>query len=147
MIKICINVTSHALDPPPCHKLSHLLGPPPPSSVTYFMDGPFTCMCKQIFVKIFFVRSAFSCVRASYDLCAHAHAHSLEGTLPTTWTPHHFFTSTAVIANHKTPSPSSSTSSIRHPRAFHSKFKSHLFKHSYPDPSGQSRFPSERHPP
>ena len=41
MIKICISVTSHALDPPsPCHKLSHLLGPPPPSSVTYFMDGP-----------------------------------------------------------------------------------------------------------
>src|SRR6218665_2960925 len=27
--------------PPPCHKLSHLLGPPPPSSVTYFMDGPY----------------------------------------------------------------------------------------------------------
>ena len=40
MIKICISVTSHALDPTPdpCHKLSHLLGPP--SSVTYFMDGP-----------------------------------------------------------------------------------------------------------
>jgi len=27
------------------------------------------------------VRSMFSCVRASYDLCARAHAHSLEGTL------------------------------------------------------------------
>ena len=40
MIKICISVTSHALDPLPCHKLSHLLGPPPPSSVTYFMDSP-----------------------------------------------------------------------------------------------------------
>jgi len=24
-----ISVTSHALDPSPCHKLSHLLGPPP----------------------------------------------------------------------------------------------------------------------
>ena len=35
-----ISVTSHALDPLPCHKLSHLLGPPPLSSVTYFMDGP-----------------------------------------------------------------------------------------------------------
>ena len=31
-------MTSHDLDPSPCHKLSHLLGPP--SSVTYFMDGP-----------------------------------------------------------------------------------------------------------
>ena len=30
------------LTPPlPYHKLSHLLGPPPPSSVTYFMDGPY----------------------------------------------------------------------------------------------------------
>ena len=29
------------IPPPPCHKLSHLLGPPQPSSVTYFMDGPF----------------------------------------------------------------------------------------------------------
>ena len=27
---------------PPCHKLSHFLGPPPPSSVTYFMDGPYS---------------------------------------------------------------------------------------------------------
>src|SRR6218665_2989114 len=36
------SVTSHALGPPSlCHKLSHLLGPPPPSSVTYFMDGPY----------------------------------------------------------------------------------------------------------
>ena len=24
-----ISVTSHALDPSPCHKLSHFLGPPP----------------------------------------------------------------------------------------------------------------------
>src|SRR6218665_3957406 len=27
--KKCISVTSHALSPLPCHKLSHLLGPPP----------------------------------------------------------------------------------------------------------------------
>src|SRR6218665_980186 len=39
--KNCLSVTSHALDPLSCHKLSHLLGPPPPSSVTYFMDGPY----------------------------------------------------------------------------------------------------------
>ena len=34
---------SHALGPPPplYHKLSDFLGPPPPSSVTYFMDGPY----------------------------------------------------------------------------------------------------------
>ena len=31
--------------PSPCHKLSHLLGPPAPSSVTYFMDGPFIVFC------------------------------------------------------------------------------------------------------
>src|SRR6218665_2545864 len=38
MIKICISVTSHALDPP----LSQAVTPsrtPSPSSVTYFMDG------------------------------------------------------------------------------------------------------------
>ena len=33
------------------------------------------------------------------------------------------------------------------PRAFHSKLKCHLFKHSYPDPSDRSPSPSERHPP
>src|SRR6218665_1850272 len=52
--------------------------------------------------------------------------------LPPELDPHHFFASTAVIANHKT--SSSSASSIRHPRAFHSKLKSHLFKHSFPLP-------------
>jgi len=29
------------------------------------------------------VRSKFSCVHSSHDLCARAHAHSLEGTLVT----------------------------------------------------------------
>jgi len=38
--KKIISVTSHALDPFPCHKLSHLVGPPSLSSVTYFMDAP-----------------------------------------------------------------------------------------------------------
>ena len=33
------------------------------------------------------------------------------------------------------------------PRAFHSKLKSHLFKHSYPDPSDHSPSPSQQHPP
>ena len=28
--KNVVSVASHAIDPPPCHKLSHLLGPPPP---------------------------------------------------------------------------------------------------------------------
>jgi len=40
MIKRIISVTSHALDPLSCHKLSHFLGPLPLSSVTYFMDRP-----------------------------------------------------------------------------------------------------------
>jgi len=31
------------------------------------------------------VRSRYSCVRGSHDLCAHAHAHSLEGTLLISW--------------------------------------------------------------
>src|SRR6218665_390438 len=31
-------------------------------------------------------------------------------------------------------------------RAFHSKLKSHLFKHSYPDPSDHCPFPSQQHP-
>jgi len=38
-------------------------------------------MCKNIFGNVF-VRALFSCVRMSYDLCAHAH--SLEGTLIST---------------------------------------------------------------
>src|SRR6218665_2322589 len=33
------------------------------------------------------------------------------------------------------------------PRAFHSKLKSYLFKHSYPDPSDHSPSPSQQHPP
>jgi len=28
------------------------------------------------------MRSVFSCVRSSHDLCANAHTHGLEGTLP-----------------------------------------------------------------
>ena len=40
---------------------------------------------------------------------------------PTTRTPHHFFTSTGVIANHKT--SSSSASSIRHPQGLPLKVK------------------------
>src|SRR6218665_1783760 len=33
------------------------------------------------------------------------------------------------------------------PRAFHSKLKSHLFNHSYSDPSDHSPSPSQKHPP
>ena len=35
----------------------------------------------NIFGGKIYVRSKFSCVRSSHDLCAHAHAHSLQGTL------------------------------------------------------------------
>jgi len=38
-------------------------------------------MCKNIFVGNIYVRSKFSCVHSSHDLCVRAHAHSLEGTL------------------------------------------------------------------
>jgi len=37
---------------------------------------------KHIFGGNSYVRSKFSCVRSSHDLCAHAHANSLEGKLP-----------------------------------------------------------------
>ena len=42
------SVTSHALGPLPCHKLSHLLGPPHPSSVMYFMDDLIFILCDNI---------------------------------------------------------------------------------------------------
>src|SRR6218665_1899286 len=48
-----ISVTSHALYPSLCHKLSHLLGPPPPSSVTFVMDGPLsTLMVRSLKLNI-----------------------------------------------------------------------------------------------
>ena len=38
-------------------------------------------MCKKIVGGNIYVRSKFSCVHLSHDLCACARAHSLEGTL------------------------------------------------------------------
>src|SRR6218665_2719876 len=39
--------------PSPCHKLSHLLEPPPLSSMTYFMDGPYTtCQTTEQFMML-----------------------------------------------------------------------------------------------
>src|SRR6218665_620798 len=38
-------------------------------------------MCKTQFGGNIYVRSKFSCVRSSHDLCVRAHARSLEGTL------------------------------------------------------------------
>ena len=38
-------------------------------------------MCKNMCSRKMYVRSKFSCVRSSHRLCAHAHAHSLEGAL------------------------------------------------------------------
>src|SRR6218665_2627769 len=40
MIKICISVTSHALDPSPLSQTVTPSRTPSPSSVAYFMDGP-----------------------------------------------------------------------------------------------------------
>src|SRR6218665_459872 len=36
---------------------------------------------KHIYGRNTYVRSKFSCMRSSHGLCAHAHMHSLEGTL------------------------------------------------------------------
>src|SRR6218665_2592467 len=41
------DVKSPWTPPPPCHKLSHLLGPPPPSTITYFMNGPYA-ICSRV---------------------------------------------------------------------------------------------------
>jgi len=38
-------------------------------------------MCKHIFLRKAYVHFKVSCMHSSYDLCACAHAHSLEGTL------------------------------------------------------------------
>src|SRR6218665_3311596 len=38
-------------------------------------------MCKKHFRREHFCALKFSCLRSSQDLCAHAHAHSLKGTL------------------------------------------------------------------
>src|SRR6218665_285935 len=53
-----------------------------------------------------------------------------------------FSPSLPITRHHLHPPPLSVT-----PRAFHSKLKSHLFKHSYPDPSDHSPSPSQQHPP
>src|SRR6218665_2949601 len=45
MIKICISVTSHALDPLPLSQTVTPSRTPSPSSVTYFMDGPTIHIC------------------------------------------------------------------------------------------------------
>ena len=45
MIKKCIRVTSHALYPPPLSQTVTPTRTPSPSSVTYFMDGPYAPMC------------------------------------------------------------------------------------------------------
>src|SRR6218665_3041810 len=52
------------------------------NTILYIISEP--RVRKNIFGN-FSVRFLFSCVRASYDLCARAHAHSLEGTLVPTW--------------------------------------------------------------
>ena len=44
-------------------------------------------ICAKIFGRNIYVRSKFSCVRSSHDMCVRAHTHSLEGTLA--WRPYH----------------------------------------------------------
>src|SRR6218665_253826 len=62
------------LTPSPCHKLSHHLGPPPPpSSVTYFMDGPYILYLKLICICVSGFRNwavvNLSCFLSSYPAC------------------------------------------------------------------------------
>src|SRR6218665_71855 len=51
MIKICISVTSHALGPLPLSQTATPSRTPSPSSVTYFMDGPFVLRRVQHYVQ------------------------------------------------------------------------------------------------
>jgi len=50
-------------------------------SAQIYFSKSFFSRANTFLEKLFFVRSMFSCVRTSYDLCVRAHAHSLEGTL------------------------------------------------------------------
>ena len=52
MTKICIRVTSHALDPLPLSQTVTPSRTPSPSSATYFMDGPYAVM-KEIQNELF----------------------------------------------------------------------------------------------
>ena len=45
MIKKCLSVTSHVLDPLPLSQTVTLSRTPTPSSVTYFMDAPKFITC------------------------------------------------------------------------------------------------------
>src|SRR6218665_1694847 len=67
MIKICISWASDPRDAPsPCHKLSHLLGPPP-SSVTYFMDGPYVVNLKvDLLLPYRFLVTPFFILKSSF---------------------------------------------------------------------------------
>src|SRR6218665_1688821 len=51
-----------------------------PTYGTFSYSGSQIC-AKRIFGGNIYVRLKFSCVRSFLDLCAGAHAHSLEGTL------------------------------------------------------------------
>ena len=87
MRKICISVTSHALDPLPCHKLSHL-GPLPHLERDVLYVGPYgpdvctcTCMhvCKHacIYVRIYLSVGMcvcmYVCVRVCMNACMHVY--------------------------------------------------------------------------
>src|SRR6218665_2382106 len=60
MIKICISVTSHALDHPRslCHKLSHLLGPLPLERDVLY-GRPLTCITAAHYGNRLIVNSRF----------------------------------------------------------------------------------------
>jgi len=59
-----ISVTSHDLDPSPCHKLSHFLGPLS-SSVTYFMDGPLIALARAVRISWYIILLPLLTARAA----------------------------------------------------------------------------------
>ena len=95
--KKIISVTSHALCPPPPVTNCHTISDPSPSSVTYFMDGPFT-----VFIQIQEERSRSkskpcekksTSARLIKDLMYMYQSHK----------PHHVYTETTALTSHPCP--------------------------------------------
>src|SRR6218665_734331 len=92
-------------------------------------DTPEMLLCLSVSVSLFL--DPWSPLISPSPTEPHPSLNRVFGMTYPTSTPHLFFTSTIIIANHK--ESSSSCSSVSNPRAFHSKLKFHLFKNSYPD--------------
>jgi len=53
--------------------------------LTWIWNDVYKICARNSFGRNIYVHSKFSCVRLSHNLCARLHAHSLEGTLDTSW--------------------------------------------------------------